>query len=110
MSSLPNYLKTNRKRLALSQEEVGFLVGINGLGQGAKVCRDEKSTREPDLRTVLAYEAIYGTPIRDIFADLYEQVEKEVAERANTLRHRTTGKSTPQRQKAITNLVSKLTT
>ena len=67
MSSLSNYLHTNRKRLALSQEEVGFLIGINGEGKGIKVSRDENDARVPDLRTALAYEALYGKPIRELF-------------------------------------------
>jgi transcriptional regulator with XRE-family HTH domain len=108
MASLPNYLLTNRKRSALSQEEAAFLVGVRGPGRAIKVCRDESSARIPTLETALAYEAIYGKPIRELFAGLYEQVEQEVAERARIMRHRTTGKATPQRQEVITNLASKL--
>ena len=109
MASLSNYLRTNRRRLALPQEEVGFLVGINGEGKGIKVCRDEKFSREPDLRTALAYEAIYGKPVRELFAGLYEQVEQEVAERAKLLGYRQTEKPNPKRQELITNLISKIT-
>ena len=41
MPSLPNYLRTNRKQIALSQEEVAFLLGMKGLDKGGKVSRDE---------------------------------------------------------------------
>ena len=85
MTPLPNYLLANRKRLALSQEEVGFLLGITGESKGAKVCRDEKSVREPSLQTALAYEAIFRVPARELFAGLYEKVEQAVAERAKIL-------------------------
>jgi DNA-binding XRE family transcriptional regulator len=90
MASLPltNYLRTNRKRLALTQEEMAFLLGFRGEGKGAKVCRDEKFAREPRLRTALAYEAIYQKPVRDLFAGLYRQIEQEVAERAKILNFR----------------------
>ena len=88
MKPLPNYLLAHRKRLALSQEEVGFLIGVTGESKGAKVCRDEKSVREPSLETALAYEAIYQKPVSDLFAGLYEQVQQEVASRANILTHR----------------------
>ena len=108
MSSLLNYLRTHRKRLALSQEKVGFLIGMNGEGKALKVCRDEKFFREPDLQTALAYEAICGKPVRDLFAGLYEQVEQKVAQRAKLLGHRHTGKSNPKRQELVTNLVSKI--
>jgi transcriptional regulator with XRE-family HTH domain len=107
MAPLSNYLRTNRKRLALSQEEVAFLLGVNGMDKGIKVSRDENRAREPSLETALAYEVIYGRPVRELFAGVYEQVERNVAARAKLLSHQKAG--TPQRQEVITNLVSKLT-
>lgn len=108
MSSLSNYLRTHRKRLALSQEEVAFLLGIGGMDKGIKVCRDENFTREPSLHIALAYEVIYGKPVRELFTGLYEQMERKVTERAQVLNYRQIGK--PQRQEVIAQLVSKLTT
>src|ERR1039458_9645095 len=87
-SPLPNYLRTNRKRLALTQQEVAFLLGFRGLSRGAKVCRDEKFAHEPNLRTALAYEAIYRKPMGELFAGLYECIEREVAGRAKLLTFR----------------------
>ena len=104
---LTNYLRTNRNRLALWQEETAFLLGFKGEDKGAKVCRDEKFTREPSLRSALAYEAIYGRPIRELFAGLYEQIEQEVAERAKILTYRKDRKPNLKRHQALTNLVSK---
>jgi hypothetical protein len=40
MASLSNYLRTHRKRLALSQEEVAFLLGAKGMDKGIKVSRE----------------------------------------------------------------------
>jgi transcriptional regulator with XRE-family HTH domain len=87
MTSTPltNYLVSHRKRLALSQDEVAFLLGMHG---GAKVCRYEKLDRVPSLETALAYEAIFERPIRELFAGLYEKVEQEVAERAKVLTYK----------------------
>ena len=87
-SPLPNYLRTNRKRLSLTQEEVAFLLGFRGMSRGAKVCRDEKFNREPNLRAALAYEAIYQKPIRELFAGLFERIEREVTGRAKILTFR----------------------
>ncbi len=109
MASLSNYLRTHRKRLALSQEEVAFLLGVNGLNKDEKVSRHESFAREPSLETALAYEAIYGKPVRELFAGLYEQVEQNVANRARLLNYRQTEKPRPQRQGIITQLVSKIT-
>src|SRR5664279_1600729 len=88
MKSLPNYLQTQRKRLALSQEEVGFLLGIAGMNKGNKVCRDENFARAPSLQAALAYEAIYGRPVRELFAGMYQQAQQEVVARDNFLSFR----------------------
>ena len=108
-ASLSNYLRTHRKRLALSQEEVAFLVGAKGMEKGIKVSRDENHAREPSLQTALAYEVIYGTPVRELFAGLYARVERQVGKRAKILRHRRTGKQKPRHDEVITKLVSKVT-
>src|SRR5207247_5587532 len=79
---LPNYLKANRKRLALSQDELAFLLGAQS---GTKVCRYERFDREPSLETALAYEAIFKTSTSELFGGLYQKVEREVAERAKIL-------------------------
>jgi hypothetical protein len=108
MASLQNYLRTNRKRWTLSQEEVAFMLCVNGMDKGIKVSRDENLAREPSLRTALAYEVIYGKPVRELFAGLYEQVEQEVAKRAKLLSFRKITKPKPKRQEVITSLVSKI--
>jgi len=109
MASLLNYLHTHRKRLSLSQEEVGFMIGARGASKESTVSREERFIREPSLRAALAYELIYGKPIRELFAGLYEQVEQDVAERARVLCHRLSPKVKPKRQEVIASLVSKLT-
>ena len=108
MASLPNYLLANRKRLSLSQEEVGFLIGAKGASKESTVSREERFIREPSLKAAIAYEAIYGKPMRELFAGLYEEVEQSLAERARILRHRTTWETKPKHQEVITSLVSKI--
>lgn len=93
MTPLPNYLLANRKRLALSQEEVGFLLGVKGEGKGIKVSRDENFVREPNLKTALAYGVIYQKPAHELFAGLYQEMERDVAARAKILTYRKDKKS-----------------
>jgi len=88
---LPNYLRSNRKRLALLQEDVALLLGTE---TGQTVCRHERFSREPSLATALAYEAIYQKPVRELFAGLYQKIEQEVASRAKTFANRPTGPKT----------------
>ena len=107
MKSLPNYLQTQRKRRSLSQEEVGFLLGLAGMNKGNKVCRDENFVREPSLQDALAYEVIYGLPVRELFAGVYQQAEQAVAARAKILNFRKLRKLDTRKQETIIQLAAK---
>src|SRR2546426_8902075 len=81
-SHLHNYLRTYRKRAGLSQVEMAFLLGCHS---GAKVSRYEHAARRPNLETIVAYEVILHTALRDLFAGLYRDVEKRTRKRAGIL-------------------------
>jgi transcriptional regulator with XRE-family HTH domain len=104
MKSLPNYLQSQRRRFSLSQEEVGFLLGLSGMNKGEKVCRDENFAREPSLHDALAYEAIYGRPVRELFAGVFEQAAQDVAVRAKILNFRKLRKTDVRKQEIIIQL------
>lgn len=99
-TQLPNYLLSNRKRLALSQGEVAFLLGTKS---GAKVSRYERFAREPNLETALAFEVIFQRPASELFGGLYQKVEQEVAARATILAERTDR----QKRQVLTNIANK---
>jgi transcriptional regulator with XRE-family HTH domain len=82
---LDNYLKTYRKRAALSQDEMAYLLGT---WDGTSASRYEKFERKPGLQTALAYEAIFDTPLKELFAGLYQQAEMLTVQRARLLRKR----------------------
>jgi len=90
-TQLPNYLRANRKRLALSQDEVAFLLGTRS---GAKVSRYERFARKPNLKTALEYEAIFQRSVSELFSGTYQKAEQDVAARAKLLLER------PQRDKS----------
>jgi len=79
---LPNYLRSHRKRLGLSQDELAFLLGSQS---GAKVSRYESFTRVPSLETALALEIILKKPARELFGGLCRDLEVKVARRAALL-------------------------
>ena len=79
---LPNYVRSNRKRLGLSQDEVAFLLGVQ---DGTKVCRYEQFDRQPSLETALAFEVIFQRPVSEILGGLYQRVEADVTARARSL-------------------------
>jgi transcriptional regulator with XRE-family HTH domain len=85
---LQNYLLTYRKRYGLTQDETAFLLGVKS---GAKVSRYETFQREPNLKTALALQALFGVPVAELFAGIYEQVEKDTSERARILQDKMEG-------------------
>lgn len=84
---LNNYLRTYRKRAGLSQDEMAYLLGCRS---GAKVSRYERFVRQPTLQTALAYEAIFGVPVRELFAGIYQKVERPVSQRTQLLMRKLT--------------------
>lgn len=79
---LQSYLRTYRKRSGFSQDELAFLLGNQS---GTKVSRYERLARQPSLRTVFAYEVIFGAPVRNLFAGFYRKVEKTTVARGRLL-------------------------
>jgi transcriptional regulator with XRE-family HTH domain len=73
-NKLDNYLRTNRKKLGLTQREVAFLLGCHSR---AKVSHYERSGRIPTLNVILAYEVIFQKPARELFAGLYDRAERK---------------------------------
>jgi DNA-binding XRE family transcriptional regulator len=82
---LANHLLKHRKRSALSQAEVAFLLGAES---GAKVCRYEKFLRQPSLKTALAYIAVFGCDVSELFPGLTQTTNAQVRTRAKSLAKR----------------------
>ena len=79
---IPHHMRRYRLRASLTQGEMARLVG----GQSpATVCQYEGFSREPDLRTALAYQLIFGVPVHRLFPGVYHEVEKAVTKRAHRL-------------------------
>ena len=99
---LQNYLRTYRKRFGLSQEELSFLLGVKS---GAKVSRYEKFHQVPNLQTALALQALFGVPVAELFAGMYEQAEKETSKRARILMQRMQSVAADQKASRKTDLL-----
>lgn len=84
-NKLPNYLKTYRRRSGLNQGDLAYLLGTEGKNNNRNVSRYECSTRFPNIRTLLAYEAIFDVPVHQLYAGIYEEVRERVEKRAKSL-------------------------
>ena len=80
--SLPNYIRTYRKRAQLTQGEVAFLVGAKS---GAVVCRHERFKQTPNPETMIAYEILFYTPVRTLYGGMHKQVEQKLMDRIRIL-------------------------
>jgi transcriptional regulator with XRE-family HTH domain len=79
---LPHYLRTYRKRAGLSQDELAWLLGCQS---GSKVSRYESFSREPSLKTILAYEIVFRVPARELFGGIFDAVEMTTRRRVESL-------------------------
>lgn len=76
---LPNYLRTHRKRMGLSQADVAYLLGVRS---GTKLSRYERFRRMPSLGTAFAFAVIYDTPVDELFAGLMDDAARMTLKRA----------------------------
>ena len=81
-SKLPNYLRTYRRRLHLSQDDVAFLLGSKS---GAQISRYERAQQAPTLRILLAYQFLLGTPIRELYGGVAQKSERDLKKRIRRL-------------------------
>ncbi len=79
---LKNYLRTARRRAGLSQEEVAILLGTRS---GDKVSRHETFVRVPSVAAIFAYEVIFNSSSRMLFAGAYEEVRRAIIGRTKEL-------------------------
>ena len=79
---LNNHLRRHRRRAGFSQAEIAFLLGGRA---GSIACRHEECVRQPKLETALAYQAIHGVAVSDLFPSTYRKVENKVLRRARVL-------------------------
>jgi DNA-binding XRE family transcriptional regulator len=82
INHMPHYVRRYRMRAALTQKEMAHLLGCQS---PATVCQYEARKREPDLRTALAYQVVFGMPVDELFPGIHREVEQEVLIRADRL-------------------------
>ena len=83
ITKLSNYLRTYRKHSGLSQADLAFLFNSKS---HATISRHERHGLLPTVDLVFAYEAAFGVPARELFAGVYEDVQRGVSRQAKRLR------------------------
>lgn len=76
---LPQYLKQHRRRAGFSQADVAYLFGARAK---TKISRYERGRHLPTLRTALAYQAMLGVPVAELFPSAYADARRSILRRA----------------------------
>lgn len=76
---LPNYIRSLRRGACLTQRELAWLAG--GLNH-SRLSRYESFDSMPDIQVAFAIAFIFGLPLKEVFPQLIEETEDEVARRA----------------------------
>ena len=79
---LQTYLRTFRKRSALTQEELSVLLGCES---GVSVCQYERLKASPSLETALACRAIFDVSVEGLFPGIYQKVVMDVVTRVRLM-------------------------
>jgi transcriptional regulator with XRE-family HTH domain len=77
-TNLECYLKTHRRRVGLTQDELATLVGYE---TGAVVSRLERLLRHPTLEIAYGFEIILEHSPKELFPSLHARVKSEVVAR-----------------------------
>jgi DNA-binding XRE family transcriptional regulator len=75
---LPNYVRIHRRKVGLSQRELGRILGYQN---EFPISKHERFHATPTLATALGYEIVFRIPVSEIFAGLKELVEEDVEQR-----------------------------
>lgn len=100
---LPNYLRTHRRRLGLTQSDVAFLVGV----RSDVISRYELRARVPRLDGAFAIQVVLGQSTHELFPGVYEEVEAVVVKRARTLLRNWPSDQRPEQRFLLERLVSR---
>jgi transcriptional regulator with XRE-family HTH domain len=84
MPAIASYLRSHRLKSGFSRRELAEIVG--SLTE-IQVARHERSHMLPSLMAALSYEAIFQTPISELFPGLYETIAQGIEERLSALEH-----------------------
>lgn len=88
-SSIHSYIRTHRRKWALTQKELAFLLGRKS---SAHISKLEQAKRSPTVDVILACKILFGVSSGQLLPKLYEEVENEVMARAAELYEKLEGK------------------
>jgi transcriptional regulator with XRE-family HTH domain len=89
MTTQATYLRTLRQKWALTQKELGILIGVSE----DSISKYECNQRYPGRNAIMAIEVVFGKPARAVFPRLHAGIEEIVMARATIIDRNTTGRT-----------------
>jgi len=80
--SIISLLRSHRMHWCLTQQELAFLLGLKS---PSHVSRLERGSCAPSVKIMLAVEILFGIPPKDMFPQLFDEVETAVIRQAAEL-------------------------
>ena len=75
---LSNYVRVHRRKVGLSQRELGLVLGYQ---DEFPISKHERFHAVPPLIIALGYEIVFRVPVSEIFAGLKDRVEEDIEDR-----------------------------
>jgi transcriptional regulator with XRE-family HTH domain len=80
-----NYLRSHRKKLGLTQKELGFVLG---LGSGCRISALETGRSKPRLYETITFDRLFGQPFEELWPGFSEKIEIDLDTRIRKLMDR----------------------
>jgi transcriptional regulator with XRE-family HTH domain len=77
-----SYIRINRRRLGLTQEELSLLVGLSG---AAVVSRTERAKQTPTAHALIGYALVFGMATYELLPSFHRDIEDTIVAAARTL-------------------------
>lgn len=105
-----NYLREYRKRTALTQADIGFLLNQPDT---VSICRYEHGERKPPMEMVLLYHLLFNVPVHSLFEiqkdNLNEDVIVRIGQLLEQLKQRSPSQRVNSRIAFLTEVLTRLT-
>lgn len=90
--SIPNHIRSHRKRWRLSQKELAILTGFKSREFISQI---ERFLVQPSVRFMIACEVIFDTPVRKLFPGLFDGLTEDVLNECEILLDRISSEHGP---------------
>lgn len=105
--SIPNHIRSHRKRWRLSQKELATLTGFKSREFISQI---ERFLIQPSVRFMIVCEVIFDTPVKKLFPGLFDDLAEDVLNECEILLNRINndhGSDATEKRKLLSKLLKR---